>query len=113
MSASPCARRSATHRPERFLNAHWLNPAYVIPVVELSTHAGTDPTVLARTKALMESIGELPVVCAPTPGYIVPRLQALIMNEAVEGTGGGGHRLEAFDKRSRSCRYALHAPGRW
>ena len=27
-------------RPERFLNMHWLNPAYVIPVVELSTHAG-------------------------------------------------------------------------
>ena len=27
--------------PERFLNMHWLNPAYVIPVVELSAHAGT------------------------------------------------------------------------
>jgi 3-hydroxybutyryl-CoA dehydrogenase len=24
--------------PERFLNMHWLNPAYVIPVVELSCH---------------------------------------------------------------------------
>ena len=36
-------------RPERFLNMHWLNPAYLIPVVELSTHAGTDPAVLART----------------------------------------------------------------
>ena len=33
---------------------HWLNPAYVIPVVELSTHPGTDAAVLARTKALME-----------------------------------------------------------
>ena len=69
-------------RPERFLNIHWLNPAYVIPVVELSTHAGTSPDVLARAKALMESIGKLPVVCGPTPGYIVPRLQALVMNEA-------------------------------
>ncbi|MEP7303762.1 MAG: 3-hydroxyacyl-CoA dehydrogenase NAD-binding domain-containing protein, partial [Caldimonas sp.] len=28
-------------RPERFLNLHWLNPAYLIPVVELSTHPGT------------------------------------------------------------------------
>jgi len=27
--------------PQRFLNAHWLNPAYVIPLVELSPHAGT------------------------------------------------------------------------
>ena len=69
-------------RPERFLNMHWLNPAYIIPVVELSTHPALAPEVLARTKALMESIGKLPVVCGPTPGYIVPRLQALIMNEA-------------------------------
>ncbi|WP_295980358.1 3-hydroxyacyl-CoA dehydrogenase NAD-binding domain-containing protein, partial [uncultured Variovorax sp.] len=29
-------------RPARFLNMHWLNPAYLIPVVELSCHAGTD-----------------------------------------------------------------------
>src|SRR5262245_46546496 len=56
-------------RPERFLNIHWLNPAYVIPVVELSHHDGTDPAVLARAKALMEDIGKLPVVCGPTPGY--------------------------------------------
>ena len=68
--------------PERFLNMHWLNPAYIIPVVELSYHPGTSADVLARTKALMEGIGKLPVVCGPTPGYIVPRLQALIMNEA-------------------------------
>jgi 3-hydroxybutyryl-CoA dehydrogenase len=43
--------------PGRFLNMHWLNPAYLIPVVELSCHAGTDAAVLARTKALMEAIG--------------------------------------------------------
>ena len=30
---------------------HWLNPAYVIPVVELSTHPGTDAAVLERTQA--------------------------------------------------------------
>jgi 3-hydroxybutyryl-CoA dehydrogenase len=70
------------HRPQRFLNMHWLNPAYLIPVVELSTHAGTDPEVVARTREWMEAIGKLPVLCGPTPGYIVPRLQALIMNEA-------------------------------
>src|SRR5512140_3950109 len=76
-------------RPERFLNMHWLNPAYLIPVVELSTHPGTDAAILARTRALMEGIGKLPVVCGPTPGYIVPRLQALIMNQAARMPGEG------------------------
>lgn len=88
-------------RPERFLNIHWLNPAYLIPVVELSHHAGTDPAVLARAKALMESIGKLPVVCGPTPGYIVPRLQALVMNEAARMIEEGAATAEEIDKATR------------
>jgi 3-hydroxybutyryl-CoA dehydrogenase len=88
-------------RPERFLNMHWLNPAYLIPVVELSTHPGTDAAVLARTRALMEGIGKLPVVCGPTPGYIVPRLQALIMNEAARMIEEGAATAEEIDKATR------------
>src|SRR5216684_3212809 len=38
--------------PERFLNAHWLNPAYLIPLVEISPGVATDPAVIARVKAL-------------------------------------------------------------
>jgi 3-hydroxybutyryl-CoA dehydrogenase len=73
---------SAVASPERFLNAHWLNPAYLVPLVELSPGAGTDPEITARLKELLESIGKVPVVCAARPGYIVPRIQALAMNEA-------------------------------
>ena len=89
-----------TH-PERFLNIHWLNPAYVIPVVELSTHAGTASAVLARAKALLEGIGKLPVVCGDSPGYIVPRLQALIMNEAARMIEEGAASAEEIDKATR------------
>ncbi len=87
--------------PERFLNIHWLNPAYVIPVVELSTHTGTEPAVLARAKALLEGIGKLPVVCGDSPGYIVPRLQALIMNEAARMIEEGAASAEEIDKATR------------
>ena len=89
------------HKPERFLNMHWLNPAYVIPVVELSCHAGTSAAVLQRTKSLMEQIGKLPVVCGPTPGYIVPRLQALVMNEAARMIEEGAATAEEIDKATR------------
>ena len=88
-------------KPERFLNMHWLNPAYIIPVVELSTHAGTSQEVLARTRSLMEGIGKLPVVCGPAPGYIVPRLQALIMNEAARMVEEGVATAEEIDKATR------------
>jgi 3-hydroxybutyryl-CoA dehydrogenase len=88
-------------RPERFLNMHWLNPAYLIPVVELSTHPGTDAAVVDRTRELMEGIGKLPVVCGPTPGYIVPRLQALVMNEAARMIEEGAATAEEIDKATR------------
>ena len=90
--------------PQRFLNAHWLNPAYLIPVVELSTHPGTSADVLAGTREILESIGKLPVVCGPTPGYIVPRLQALIMNEAARMVEEGAATAEEID---RATRYGL------
>jgi 3-hydroxybutyryl-CoA dehydrogenase len=88
-------------RPERFLNMHWLNPAYVIPVVELSTHPGTSADTLARTRAFMQSIGKLPVVCGAAPGYIVPRLQALVMNEAARMVEEGVATAEQIDLATR------------
>ena len=89
------------HRPERFLNVHWLNPAYVIPVVELSTHPGTSADTLARTRAFLQSIGKLPVVCGVAPGYIVPRLQALVMNEAARMVEEGVATAEEIDLATR------------
>lgn len=73
---------SAVAQPQRFLNAHWLNPAYLVPLVEVSPGKATDAAITARLKAVLESIGKVPVVCAASPGYIVPRIQALAMNEA-------------------------------
>jgi 3-hydroxybutyryl-CoA dehydrogenase len=88
-------------RPERFFNIHWLNPAYLIPVVELSTHPRTDPAVVSRTREIMNSIGKLPVVCGVAPGYIVPRLQALIMNEAARMVEEGVATAQEIDKATR------------
>ncbi|MGE5118110.1 MAG: 3-hydroxyacyl-CoA dehydrogenase NAD-binding domain-containing protein, partial [Betaproteobacteria bacterium] len=91
-------------RPERFLNMHWLNPAYLIPVVEISTHPGTEAAVVVRTKSIMQDVGKLPVVCGVAPGYIVPRLQALVMNEAARMVEEGVASAEEID---RATRYGL------
>jgi 3-hydroxybutyryl-CoA dehydrogenase len=89
-----------TH-PERLINAHWLNPAYVIPLVELSKHAGTSTTVIEKLKNLLEAIGKVAVLCGPAPGYIVPRLQALVMNEAARMVEEGVASAEDIDKATR------------
>ena len=88
----------AVEHPERFLNAHWLNPAFVIPLVEMSPGARTDPAVTQRLKALLDGIGKVPVVCAARPGYIVPRIQALAMNEAARMVEEGVASAEDIDK---------------
>lgn len=92
---------SLVKRPERFLNAHWLNPAYIVPLVELSPHGGTAAAVLGRLKALLEAIGKVPVVCKPAPGFIVPRLQALVMAEAARMVEEGVASAEDIDKATR------------
>jgi 3-hydroxybutyryl-CoA dehydrogenase len=88
----------AVEHPERFLNAHWLNPAYLVPLVELSPGERTDPAVTDRLRALLEGIGKVPVVCDARPGYIVPRIQALAMNEAARMVEEGVASAEDIDK---------------
>ena len=92
-----------TH-PERFLNAHWLNPAYLVPLVELSPHPGTAPAIVARMRELLEAIGKMPVVCAAAPGFIASRMQALMMNEAARMIEQGVASAEDID---RAMRYGL------
>jgi 3-hydroxybutyryl-CoA dehydrogenase len=89
---------SSVEHPQRFINAHWLNPAFLIPLVELSPGAGTDPAVTARLKSLLEGIGKVPVVCAARPGYIVPRIQVVAMNEAARMVEEGVASAEDIDK---------------
>ena len=96
--------------PRRFLNVHWLNPAYLIPLVEVSPGNATDPAVVAEVKSLLEGIGKVPVVCAATPGFIVPRIQALAMNEAARMVEEGVASAEEIDKAIRygfGFRYAV------
>lgn len=87
--------------PQRFLNAHWLNPAFLVPVVEVAPHPGTSAEVIDRLDALLRGIGKRPVRCAPTPGYVVPRLQSLIMNEAARMVEEGVATPEAIDEAIR------------
>ena len=101
---------SAILNPRRFLNVPWLNPAYLIPLVEVSPGKATDPAIIGEVKALLEGIGKVPVVCAATPGFIVPRIQALAMNEAARMVEEGVASAEDIDKAIRygfGFRYAV------
>ncbi|WP_404934291.1 3-hydroxybutyryl-CoA dehydrogenase [Nitratireductor sp. L15S-10] len=87
-----------TTAPERFLNAHWLNPAFLMPLVELSPADETEGETVTFLRAFLEGIGKVPIVCKASPGYIVPRIQALAMNEAARIVEEGVASAEDVDK---------------
>ena len=106
---SPSHLAHAVAGPERFLVAHWLNPAHIIPLVEVVPSARTSEDVVTRTLTLLERLGKVPVRCGDSPGFIGPRLQALLMNEAVRLVEEGVASPEDVDrafKAGMGFRYA-------
>ena len=87
--------------PGRFVNAHWLNPAHLMPLVEISRSENTDDAVVERLLSLLKQIGKVPVVCNASAGFIVPRIQALAMNEAARMVEEGVASAEDIDTAVR------------
>ena len=99
---SPSHLCDAVERPERFLIAHWLNPAHIIPLVDVVPGPRTAPETVERTLTLLESLGKTPVRCGDSPGFIGPRLQVLLMNEAVRLVEEGVATPEDVDRAFRA-----------
>lgn len=98
-----------TH-PERFVNAHWLNPAVLMPLVEVARGTVSSEDAVARLVASLEAIGKSPVVMKSSPGYIIPRIQALAMNEAARLAEEGVAPVTEIDRAIRlgfGIRYAV------
>jgi 3-hydroxybutyryl-CoA dehydrogenase len=106
---SPAHLVASVHGAERFLVAHWLNPAHIIPLVEVVPGQATAAAVVEQTVGLLEKLGKVAVRCADSPGFIGPRMQALLMNEAVrlveEGVASPADVDRAF-KAGMGFRYA-------
>jgi 3-hydroxybutyryl-CoA dehydrogenase len=69
--------------PERFLGVHFSNPAPFIPGVELIAHSGTDEQVVAAVEALVPMTGKLTARVNDKAGFVLNRLQYVLLREAV------------------------------
>lgn len=68
---------------KRCLVAHPINPPHIIPLVEIVPAPWTDPAYVARTRALMEAVGQSPIsTTREVNGFIVNRLQGALLGEA-------------------------------
>jgi 3-hydroxyacyl-CoA dehydrogenase len=83
----------------RCIVAHPVNPPHVVPVVELCPAPWTSADVVARTRALHEKVGQVPIVVnKEIQGFILNRLQAALLMEAWRLAGEGYVSVEDLDK---------------
>ncbi len=74
----------------RCLVAHPVNPPHLVPIVELVGAPWTSPDVIARAKAIYEGTGQVPIVVRKeVDGFILNRLQAVLLSEAFRLVGEG------------------------
>lgn len=92
---------STTDRPERFMGAHFMNPAPVMQLVELIRGIATDDETFETVKALMSALGKTVVNAEDFPAFIVNRILVPMINEAVYTLYEGVGTVQAIDTAMR------------
>ena len=86
----------------RCLVAHPVNPPHVVPIVELSGAPWTSPETVERARAIYGSVGQVPIVVKKEiDGFILNRMQAVLLSEAMRLVGEGYVSAEDLDKTIR------------
>lgn len=83
--------------PERLVGLHFFNPVAKLPLVEVIRTDRTDPAVLDKALSFVTQIGKLPLPCRSAPGFVVNRILAPYMLEALRAHEEG-HQLETIDR---------------
>jgi 3-hydroxypropionate dehydrogenase (NADP+) len=77
--------QKATTRPRRCVLVHPVLPAYLIPLVEIVGGEQTSRETVIAVYDFMKKIGKVPVLLKrEVSGYIVNRLQAALLREAID-----------------------------
>jgi 3-hydroxybutyryl-CoA dehydrogenase len=97
----------ATYRPERVLGLHFFNPAPVMALVEVVSHATTDRELAAASAATMTNWGKTPVACSDSPGFIVNRVNRPFTLEALRLLQAGAGTVESIDAALTDAGYPL------
>ena len=82
-SLSIASIASACAKPERVIGIHFFNPAPLMALVEIIPAVQTREGLAEEIKALIQSVGKLPVITKDTPGFIVNRVARPFYSEAI------------------------------
>jgi 3-hydroxyacyl-CoA dehydrogenase len=76
-----------------------VNPPHLVPLVELCGAPWTAPETIDRTRALLEEIGQVPIVVrGEIDGFVLNRLQGALLAEAFRLVANGWVSPDDLDK---------------
>lgn len=94
----------------RIVGAHWWNPPYLVPVVEVVPSIYTSPGATETVEAWLRAAGKLPVrVEKDVPGFIGNRLQFALWREALHLIEAGICDAQSVDLVARNT-FGLRLP---
>ncbi|KAF5045340.1 3-hydroxybutyryl-CoA dehydrogenase [anaerobic digester metagenome] len=71
-------------KPQNLIIVHPLNPAHMIPLVEVVSHTKNSSETLSRTKSLLKKLHREPVTLNRTvPGFLVNRFHQALYRESI------------------------------
>ncbi len=98
-SFMPGRLSAAAARPERLLVAHYFNPPYLIPLVEIVPGPNTSHETVMTVVGLLRHVGKKPVVLRKeATGFVGNRLQFALFREALAILEHGIADPEAVDQ---------------
>ena len=92
---------SVTDRPERFIGLHFMYPAPVMKLVEIIRGIATDGPTYEAAVAFARSLGKTTANSEDFPAFIVNRILAPMINEAVYTLYEGVGTVDAIDTAMR------------
>jgi len=75
--------RTVLRQPQRFIGLHFFNPVAMLPLVEVIRCSDTEQEALDIGFAFTKGIGKFPLECNSSPGFVVNRILAPYMGEAM------------------------------
>jgi len=74
---------SVTHRPDRVIGMHFMNPVPLMKLVEIISGYSTSAETFNTVKAMAEKLGKTPVSVQDYPGFVANRILIPMINEAI------------------------------
>ena len=101
-SSIPITRLAATYgRPKQFVGMHFMNPAPLIPLIEVVRGHLTSQATLETVLNVGRAMGKTPVTVEDYPGFVANRVLMPMINEAVQCVQEGVGTPDAIDEIMR------------